>query len=473
MAANFKKGKTGMKKDESSISRRNFMGKAMATGAVLSIVPRHVLGGKGFTAPSDKLNLAGIGVGGMGKENMRACEGENIVALCDVDYDYAAETFKKYPGAKPFKDYRVMLEKQKDIDAVVIATPDHTHAVIALAAMQMGKSVYVQKPLTHSVMEARKLTESAHRYQVVSQMGNQGHSGEGIRLVCEWIWDGAIGPVREVHAWTNRPIWPQGIERDRPQETPPIPDTLNWDLWVGPATMRPFHPTYLRGKWRGWWDFGTGSLGDMACHIIDPVFWALKLKYPVSVEANGATFWHGFGEQTDPKNEMYPLSTIVRYQFPARENFPEVSMTWWDGGMMPARPKELEPGRRMGDEDGGVLFIGDKGKLMCGCYGASPRLIPETRMKEYKLPPKTLERVPDGNPGHEKDWIRACKEGYKGKPASSNFDYSGPLSETVLMGNLAVRFPYRQLLWDGANMEITNDKDANAYVRQPYREGWE
>jgi predicted dehydrogenase len=451
------------------IPRRTFLGCTVVATTAFTIVPRHVLGGKGVTPPSDKLNIAGIGIGGMGQNNLAASESENIVALCDVDSDYAAKTFNKYPHARRYKDFRVLLDQQKDLDAVIVATPDHTHAVIALAAIQRGKHVYVQKPMTHSVYEARILTEAARRHKVMTQMGNQGHSGDGVRLICEWIWDGAIGPVREVHAWTNRPVWPQGIEVERPKETPAPPVSLDWDLWIGPAPYRPYHPTYHPNSWRAWWDFGTGSLGDLGCHVIDPIFWALKLKYPVSVEGCISTYWGQFWKKTEPKNETYPRSTIVRYRFPARDGMPEVKMTWWDGGMMPPRPEELEEGRRMGDEDGGVLFIGDKGILMCGCYGRSPRLIPESRMRAYQQPAKVLDRIPKGDEGHEQDWIRACKGG---KPACSNFDYSGPLSETVLMGNLAVRFPDRRLLWDGERMEVTNDKDANAYVRRQYRQGW-
>jgi predicted dehydrogenase len=353
---------------------------------------------------------------------------------------------------------------------VIVATPDHTHAVIAMAAMQRKKHVYVQKPLTHSVAEARLLTEAAHKYGVQTQMGNQGHSGEGIRLLCEWVWDGAIGEVREAHAWTNRPVWPSGVEVDRPADTPPVPAGLDWDLWIGPRTPRPYHPTYHPAKWRAWWDFGTGSLGDMACHIVDPLFWALRLKYPVSVEANISKYWHGFFEESKPKNEMFPRSTIVRYRFPAREGMPELALTWWDGGLMPARPAGMEIGRRLGDDDGGILLVGEKGAIMAGCYGESPRIVPETGMRAYKRPSRTLERIPEGQDGHEQDWIRAIKTG---KPASSHFDYSGPLSETVLMGNLAIRFPDRQLLWDGEKMEVTNDADANAYVRRQYREGWQ
>jgi predicted dehydrogenase len=453
-----------------SVPRRTFLASAAAVTAGFTIVPRHVLGGQGVTAPSDKLNIAAVGVGGMGKSNVAKSATENIVALCDVDFTLADPVFKKYPGAKQYKDYRVMLDEMPSIDAVVIATPDHSHAVIAMAAMEKKKHVYVQKPLSHSVYEARLLTETARKYGVATQMGNQGHSGEGARLLCEWVWDDAIGKIREAHAWTNRPVWPTGIEVDRPKETPEVPAGLDWDLWLGPAPARPYHPTYHPAKWRAWWEFGTGSLGDMGCHIVDPLFWALKLKYPISVEANISRYWGAFFEQTQPKNEMFPRSTIVRLRFPAREKMPEVSVTWWDGGLMPPRPAGLEPGRRMGNEDGGILLIGEKGTIMAGCYGESPRLVPESAMKKYKKRPRrTLERIPEGPDGHEQDWIRACKGG---KPASSNFEYSGPLSEMVLMGNLAVRFPDRELLWNGAAMEVTNDKDANAYVRRQYRGGW-
>jgi predicted dehydrogenase len=463
--------KSESKGQKSTVTRRSFIKGTTASVAAFTIVPNHVLGGRGGQSPSDKLNIACVGIGGMGQSNMRRCATENIVALCDIDDDYAAPVYKQYPKATKHHDFREMLEKQKDIDAVIIATPDHTHAVIGMAAMQLGKHVYIQKPLSHSVYEARMLTEAARKYNVVTQMGNQGHSGEGARLCCEWIWDDAIGDVYEVHAWTNRPVWPQGVEVGRPKDTPPVPATLDWDRWLGPAPYRPYHPDYLPASWRAWWDFGTGSLGDLGCHIMDPMVWALKLKYPISVEGNISTYWGGFWEYTEPKNEMYPRSTIVRYQFPEREeeDMPPVTVTWWDGGMMPPRPPQLEDGRRLGDEDGGLLFIGEDGIIMAGCYGKNPRLIPEPEMKDFDRPDPSIDRIPEGIAGHEQDWVRACKGG---KPASSNFDFSGPLSEMVLMGNLAVRFPYTKLYWDGENMRVTNHEAANAYVKRPYREGW-
>ena len=449
------------KQRNGKLSRRDFMGGAAAVAA-FTIVPRCVLGGNDNTPPSEKLNIAGIGVGSMGGVNVDHCSSENIVALCDVDDKYAAKTFNKYPNAKKYRDFRKMLEKQKDIEAVIIATPDHTHAVIAMMAMEMGKHVYCQKPLTHSVYEARMLTEAARKHKVITQMGNQGHSGEGIRLVCEWIWDGAIGPVRGVHCWTDRPehhaTWSPGI--GRPRETPAVPKTLNWDLWLGPAPYRPYHPCYVPFKWRGWCDFGSGTLGDMGCHIIDSAFWALKLGHPVSVEACSTT---GNSE------EIFPRASIVRYTFGARDEMPPVKLTWYHGGMTPPWPEELKEGRQMGNANGGVLFVGDKGKIMGGCFGEGARLIPETAMKAYERPQKTIARIPKGTVGHEQDWIQACKGG---KPASSNFDYAGPLAEMVLLGNIAIRMDKKKLYWDGPNMKITNVPEANKYLHKEYRQGW-
>jgi predicted dehydrogenase len=457
------------KQPSPELNRREFLKTAALAGSAISILPRHVLGGPGQTPPSEKLNVAGIGVGGMGRSNLKACSAENIVALCDVDAEYAAKTFEQYPNAKRYVDFREMLDKQKDIDAVIVATPDHTHAVVALAAMRAGKHVYVQKPLTYSVHEARVLTEAAREYKVRTQMGSQGHSGDGTRQVCEWIQAGTIGAVREVNVWTNRPVWPQGVEVERPKETPPVPAGLNWDLWLGPAPVRPYHSAYVPGTWRAWWDFGTGALGDLGCHLLDAPFWALKLKYPESVEACISTYWQGLWKKIEIRHETYPRSTIVRYQFPAREGMPPVKLTWWDGGMMPPRPDVLEPDDELGDEDGGAIFVGEKGVLICGCYGRKPRVFLEEKMREVAKIPATIERIPGGLDGHEKDWVRACKGG---KPSSANFDYAGPLSEMVLMGNLAVRFPNKKLLWNGELMQVTNDSAANAFVRRQYREGW-
>ena len=450
-------------------NRREFLRTTTLVASSVLIVPRYVLGGPGQKPPSEKLNVAGIGVGGMGQNNVRACAEENIVALCDVDSHYASKVFAAYPRATVYRDFREMLDKQKDIEAVIVATPDHTHAPVALAAMRAGKHVYVQKPLTHTVEEARTLTSAARECKIVSQMGSQGHSGDGTRLVCEWIRSGAIGAVRQVHVWTNRPVWPQGVEVERPKETPPVPEGLDWDLWIGGAPFRPYHPAYLPGTWRAWCDFGTGALGDMGCHLLDAPFWALNLKYPTSVEGSVSVYWHAEWKKTEPRNENYPRSSIVRYRFPARGDSPPVELTWWDGGLIPSRPEALEPDEPLGDGDGGSVFIGDIGVLICGCYGRNPRVFPQEKMRELPKRPQKIERVPGGLEGHEKNWVRACKEG---KPASTPFDYAGPLSEMVLMGNLAVRFPNRQLLWNGEKMEVTNDKDANACVRRQYREGW-
>jgi len=439
----------------SHLSRRNFL-RATTASAVFAIVPRHVLGGAGNTPPSEKLNIAGIGVGGQGAWDLQRLESQNIVALCDVDQNRAAGTFKRYPKARQYRDFRKMLDKQKNIDAVVVATPDHVHAVATITAIKMGKHVYCEKPLTHTVYEARKLAQAAREHKVATQMGIQGHSGEGIRRLCEWIWDGAIGDVREVHTWTDRPgrWWPQGV--DRPKETPPVPDSLDWDLWLGPAPQRPYHPAYVPFKWRGWWDFGTGPLGDMGIHNSSPIFWALKLRYPKSVELIS---------QQGCNAETGPTKSIVRYQFPSRGDMPPVTLTWYDGGNEPPRPEELEEGRRIGDNDGGSLFVGSKGKILApGWCAASPRIIPETKMKEYSQPPKTIPR----SPGHHAEWIEACKTG---KPTTANFDFAGRLTEAMLAGNIAVRTGGK-LKWDGPNMTCTNIPQANQYTHCLYRKGW-
>jgi predicted dehydrogenase len=442
-------------KKKKKFSRRDFMGGA---ATAFMIVPRYVLGGARHTAPSEKLNIAGIGVGGQGASDLRNVSSQNIVALCDVDWKHAAGTFRRYPNASKYRDFRKMLDKEdKNIDAVVVATPDHIHAPASMAAIKRGKHVYCEKPLTHSVYEARKIAEAARKYKVATQMGNQGQADERPRLMCEYIWDGAIGPVREAHVWTDRPLkglnavyWPQGVER--PKEKPPVPDTLDWDLWLGPTPWRPYHPAYLPFTWRGWWDFGTGALGDIGCHALSPVFKALKLGHPTSVDA----------ASTLVNTETYPVASVVDYQFPARGDMPPVKLTWYDGGMRPRRPDELEG--QIGTN--GALFIGDKGKML------GERLIPEARRKEYGKPPKVLPR----SPGHHQEWIEACKGG---KPAGSNFpDHAGILAEVVLLGNVALRPELQEevnrtkLLWDGPNLKITNVPEANKYLKRKYRQGW-
>ncbi len=442
-----------------TITRRGFLGAAAAAGAALTVVPRHVLGGTSQAAPSGKLGIAGIGVGGMGGGNLSQLETESIVALCDVDHVYAAPIFKKYPNAKVYKDYREMLDKQKDVDAVLVATPDHTHAVISIAAMKAGRHVYCQKPLTHDVHEARRMAQVAKEAKVATQMGIQGHSGEGARLICEWIGAGLIGDVREVDAWCSLSYYPWGHAgwssrwSDRPADTPAVPATLDWDLWIGPAAMRPYHPAYHPAVWRCWWDFGCGMMGDRGAHTLDPVVWALKLGPPTSIEATSC----------GNTPEVHPLSAIVTFKFPARGAMPPVKLTWYEG-TRPPRPEELEDGRQVPAE-GGAIFIGSKGKIMAGVYGDGPRLIPEAMMKEVKLPEKTLPRV---NASHEQDWVRACKSG---QPAGADFAFSGPLTETCLLGNIAKRVDAR-IDWDAANLKITNLPEADKLVRTQYRQGW-
>lgn len=446
---------------KATLSRRQFIGGATLASAAFMIVPSHVLGRGGSKPPSEKLNIAGIGVGGQGGHDLSQMTSENIVALCDVDRAHAGGVFRRYEGAKIHTDYRKMLEEQKDIDAVVIATPDHQHAIIAMTAMRLGKHVYCEKPLTHTVWEARQLTGAAREFKVATQMGNQGQASEETRRLCEFMAAQAIGPVREVHVWTDRPsnglfneYWPQGVER--PKETPAVPNTLDWDLWLGPAPQRPFHPIYLPFRWRGWWDFGTGALGDIGCHALDPVFRALKLGAPSSVEACSSRV----------NAETYPLASTVTYHFPARGELPPVKLVWSDGGLRPPRPEELESGDEMGAN--GHLFIGDKGKILNqGGY----KLIPERRAKDYGDPPKTLPR----SPGHYVEWIAACKGG---AAAGSNFGWAGPLTEAVLLGNVALRLQLREeltskkLLWDSANLRFTNSDAANQFLRTEYRSGW-
>ncbi len=445
------------------ISRRTFIKSSLIGATAFTIVPNSVLGKAfGHVSPSDKLNIAGIGIGGVGRRNLKNMSTENIVALCDVDWSYAMKTFNDYPNAKRFKDWREMLDSMgKSIDAVTIATPDHTHAVIAAHAMTLGKHVYLQKPLTHSVYEARLLTKLAKKYKVATQMGNQGNSFDWTRRIAEWIWAGAIGDVYEVHCWTDRPIWPQGLMK--PTEKVACPKNLDWNLFVGPAEMRPYHPSYTPWNWRGWYDFGTGALGDMACHIMDPVVLALGIKYPTKVIASSTL------------SNLYspPHAEMITYTFPARApkgnvNMPEVKVIWYDGGLMPPRPEELEDGEMMGDENGGIIFIGTKGKIMTGCYGMNPTLLPKTSMQYFKEPDPILRRVPGGHGNiwdtnaHEQDWIRACKESPENRvETSSNFQFSGPFTEMVDMGVIAVRFAgltglHKELQWDGENMRFTN-----------------
>ncbi|MBN2089963.1 Gfo/Idh/MocA family oxidoreductase [candidate division KSB1 bacterium] len=451
---------------KSKLSRRDFIGTTAATAAAFMIVPRHVLGGPGYVAPSDKLDIICVGCGGKGTSDTTSVSTENIVALVDVDDEKMQslkddwtknrpELLPKFEKAKKYRDFRAAFEKEK-FDAVTVSIPDHSHAVVAMMALKMKKHVFCQKPLTHTIYEARMLAEEAKKAGVATQMGNQGHASEEARLINEWIWDGAIGKVREVHCWTNRPIWPQGMEA--PQETPSCPPTLDWNIWLGPAKWRPYHPSYCHFVWRGWRDFGTGAVGDMGAHIIDHPYWALKLGHPKTVQASSTKF-------TDAS---YPQASIVTYIFPERdENFPEVKFVWYDGGLTPPRPEELEPKRKMGIWDGGILFYGEKGKLMCGTYGKNPRLIPETKMKEYKRPAKTIPR----SPGIHEEWIEAAKTG---KKSTTDFSYSGPLTETMLLGGVATLMQFENVIleWDPEKMEITNLPEANKFLHMEYRDGW-
>ncbi len=438
---------------EKKMTRRVFLGAAAATAGAAIVRPRMARA----ASPNSKLNIAAVGVGGRGRGNIHECGSENIVALCDVDEQYAAKVFKEFPNAKRYKDYREMLDKQKDIDAVIVSTPDHLHAIVSMAAIKAGKHVYCEKPLTHTIYEARELTKAAREHKVVTQMGIQGHSMEGIRLVTEWINDGAIGTVREVHVWTDRPAgwWPQGV--GRPADTPAAPDTLDWDLWLGPAPERPYHPAYCPFVWRGWWDFGCGALGDMACHLFDAPYSALDLGVPSSVEASS----------TPVNNETAPLASTIHYEFPAKGKRPAVKLTWYDGGIRPPRPPQLEDGRPMGNKNGGLLIVGDDGVIMGSDENVqAPCLLPASRMKDYQQPEKTIPR----SKGQHEEWVEACKANNP-TAALSNFDYSGPLTEVVLLGNLSIRSG-QKIVWDAENLKCTNAPDANQFVHCEYRKGW-
>ena len=464
----------------SILTRRQFIGGASLASAAFMVVPGRVLGLNGAKSPNEKLNIAGIGVGGQGHHDISQMKGENVVALCDVDWRNAAGTFPEFPNAKKYKDFRKMLDEMgKDIDAVTVATPDHVHAFASMAAIKLGKHVHCEKPLTHSVWEARQVAEAARQYKVATQMGNQGQASEGTRRLCEYVWAGAIGKVREVHIWTDRPsnglfneYWPQGVER--PKETPPVPETLDWEVWLGPAPSRPYHPAYLPFKWRGWWDFGTGALGDIGCHAFDPIFRALKLGAPTSVEASS----------TRVNKETYPLGSMITYHFPARSadiqannphlkgitgagagavEMPALKLVWYDGNLRPPRPEGLDDDEEMGTN--GHLLVGDEGFIL------GTRIYPESRRKNLVETPKTIPRCRD----HYQEWVESCKGG---KPAGSNFDWAGPLAEAVLLGNVALRVQLREkltkrrLVWDPKAFQITSLEDANQFLRREYRQGW-
>ena len=472
-----------------SLSRRGFLLRGAATYATIQIVPGAVLGLQGQAPPSGRLRLAGVGIGGQGNSDLGQFPPESIVALCDVDWDYAAKTFRKYPKASRWKDYRRMLEEVTDLDGVVVATPDHLHAFVAMAALRAGRHVYCEKPLTHSVWEAGQLMAAARRQDRVTQMGNQGQATEATRRLCELVWHGVIGPVREVDIWTDRPsqglfgeYWPQGV--NRPGETPSVPDTLDWDLWQGPAPARPYHPAYVPFRWRGWWDFGTGALGDIGCHAFDPVFRALKLGDPVSVEASS----------TRVNAETYPLASRVTYRFAARgadpdprneftrglsgvqaggTAMPELRLTWSDGGIRPPRPPELPEGVELGAT--GHLLRGDDGILVAVRDRATGQpgwqVFPESRAREAAGVPRVIPRSTNAYT----EWAEACRGGRR---PGSNFDWAAPLTRTVLLGNIALRPGLREeltgraLRWDGDAGRFTNSDAANGFLRREYREGW-
>ena len=479
--------------DSQSNSRRDFIKTTALATAGISIVPRHVLGGPGFIAPSDKLIVAGIGVGGKGESDIAnfAKSGKaDIAFLCDVDDRRAANSVKRFPKAKYYKDWRELLDKEsKNFDAVSVSTPDHTHAVAALAAMELGKHVYVQKPLTHDIYEARKLTEAAEKYNVVTQMGNQGSSNDGVRQMREWYDAGEIGDVHTVYCWTDRPVWPQGIPW--PETKSPVPSELDWDLWLGTAPYKEYVNGLVPFNWRGWWDYGTGALGDMGCHLVEPPYRILDLKYPTDVQCSvGSVYVDEFQRGYFP--DSCPPSSHVTMTFPKTEKTAgEVKFHWMDGGIQPTRPEELEPNETFGDGGNGALLIGTKGKMMCGTYSVNPQLLPLSKTDKANVP-KTIERVPGGSEGHYGQWVEAAIAGKGNKEVSSPFEIAGPLTEVLLIANLAIRgvdireqktndrgdkyfsYPGRniEMVWDAQNMKVTNLEEANRYVRRDYRAPW-
>ena len=462
---------------DGKLSRRRFLQVTTAATA-FTLVPRHVLGGAGQIPPSEKITLAGIGTGGQGMQNLEALQAfpeVQVVAVGDVNREggrylswnwtegkeqkfcgreparrlveehYANQQRSgHYRGCRAYADFRELLE-QEDVDAVMVATPDHTHAVITMAALKRRKHVYCEKPLTYSVFEARQIALAAREAGVATQMGNQGQAGESARVVAEIIADGAMGPVHEVQVWCSARFWHWPAGQGRPLERPPLPEGLDWDLWLGPAPERPYHPEYHPWTWRNWWDFGTGQLGDLGCHKLSTVVKALDLGHPISVEASSTLLGP----------EVYPLGVTARYQFPARGEMPPVVLSWFDGGLKPPRPPELEPGDPLQD----TIYVGANGILN------GDRLFPESRFEHYQRPPKTLSR----SPGHYHEWVTACRGG---PPAGSNFvDHAGLLTEICLLGNVAVR-ARKKLDWDGAHFRITNDAAANRLLHREYRKGW-
>jgi predicted dehydrogenase len=460
-------------------SRREFIKTGTVAAASFMIVPRYVLGGRGYIAPSDKLVIASVGVGGKGESDIDMFDksGKAVIAfLCDVDDRRAANSVKRFPKAKRYKDWRELLDKDaKNFDAVSVSTPDHTHAIVAYHAMSLGKHVYVQKPLTHDIAEARMLTEAATKFKVVTQMGNQGSSNDGTRLLSEWYDAGLIGDVHTVYCWTNRPVWPQGIAWPPPD--PNIPKELDWDLWLGTAPKKEYVDKLLPFNWRGWWDYGTGALGDMGCHLVEAPFRVLGIRYAKDVQASvGSVYVDEFKEGHFP--ESCPPSSHITLTFPKTDKTAgDVTLHWMDGGIEPERPVELLPNEDWGGEQGnGTLFIGTKGKMFASTYSDAPTLLPKSLTADAKAPQKWA-RVPGGAEGHYKQWVEGCLAGYGKTELSSSFDKAGPLTEALLMANLAVRGHGLEggrikLLWDNQAMKVTNFDAVNQYVKRTYREGW-
>lgn len=443
-----------------TVSRRTFIRTAGTAAAALSIVPRHVVAGSGETPPSERLNIAAIGVGGQGFGDLnQIAPGNKVVALCDADERQAGGAFKQYPDAKRYRDFRKMFdEMEKNIDAVLVATPDHTHAVAAMAAIKRGKHVYCEKPLAHSVYEVRQLMKAAKDHKVVTQLGNQGHSYDDIRKFCEFIWDGAIGKVHTIHAGCHAVN--SGLNRlARLKEEHPVPQGLDWDLWLGPALWRPYHPAYLPGSWRGWVPFGNGTVGDWVCHVIDPVFWALDLGLPKTIQAEVKDY--DFKTQGD----AFPRGDKITYEFAGNDKRGPVTLHWYSGTERIPRPPEMDADDK--SIDIGAAVMGDKGTIVYGSHGASGvRLIPQEKADAYKNPPRTLPRV---RGGHHREWLQAIKEG---RQANADFSYGGPLTELAMLGVIAIKLAGTKLEWDAPKMKFTNSSEANQYVNPPSRQGW-
>ncbi|HEX7859390.1 MAG TPA: Gfo/Idh/MocA family oxidoreductase [Verrucomicrobiae bacterium] len=442
-------------------SRRLFLSKSSAALASISFLPGSILGLNGATPPSEKLNIAAVGIGGQGGADLDQMKSENIVALVDVDSRRAKATHEKFPNARRFEDFRKMFDAMdKEIDAVLVATPDHTHAVAAMRAIKLKKHVYCEKPLAHSIYEVRELMRAAREEKVVTQLGNQGHSYDSMRVFREWVEDGAIGTVREVHAMCGA-VYSEMDKVDEVKKGQPIPEGLNWDLWLGPVKERPYHSAYVPGMWRRWSAFGTGVIGDWTCHVVDPVFWTLNLGAPTTVQVVDTGDWN-----PERHGETFPKRTIVNYEFPARGSRPAVKLTWYDGAAHPPRPEEISEAEKEKFPQTGALVIGDKGKIIYGSHGAGrPTILNKDQMATVSKEPRRLAKVSN----HYKEWIDCCKTG---KPAGSDFSYGGPLTEIALIGVIAMHFKGEKLQWDSARGRFTNNRKANQFLKPDFRRGW-